>query len=104
MSMILLLLVAASDVVVHTSTIEGVPQVVLQAGAAGRSIVATDVIGLREVPSMPITIVDRSGFDLAAKVLESLATKSPAIPLDALAPWTTAHVDRDIQRLHDRLS
>ena len=97
-------LVAASDVVVHTSTVEGVPQVVLQAAAAGRSVVATDVIGLREIPDMPITIVDRSGANLLEGVLETFATKSPEIPVDAFGPWTTAHVDRDIQRLHDRIS
>lgn len=92
---------AAADVLALTSTTEGVPQVVIQALAAGRPIVATDVPGLREVPGAPVTIV--SDVDrLDAAMRHALA--APGVPVlpTALSPWTCAVIDQEIAAFHAR--
>ena len=68
-------LLAAADVVAHTSVVEGVPQVVIQALAAGRPVVATDAVGLREVRPAPISIVSRSGNGLARAASRRLSVQ-----------------------------
>lgn len=89
---------------VHASAVEGVPQVVIQALAAGLPVVATEAEGLREVPDVPITIARRDGADLEALVRRALSTRRPAsIPLGALNPWTVREVDRELEQLHERI-
>lgn len=96
-------LIAAADLLVHTSAVEGVPQVVIQALAAGKSVVATDGLGLREIRRAPITIVPRSGSGLAGAVEFHL--RNGSIPLDAeeLRPWSTHGIDAEIAALHAQL-
>ncbi len=95
-------LLGAADLLALTSTTEGVPQVVIQALAAGRPVVATDVPGLREVPGAPITILSQTdGLDSAVR--DSLTV--PGLPVDpaALAPWTCPAIDQDIAAFHQRV-
>jgi len=96
-------LLGGADVLVHASRCEGVPQVVLQALAAGVPVVATDVEGLREVPDAPIVIVDRSGDELLAATLRCLADPPTAIPLERLAPWTECEINRALRDLAHRI-
>jgi glycosyltransferase involved in cell wall biosynthesis len=95
---------AVADVVVHASAVEGVPQAVVQALAAGRAVVATDVTGLREISGAPITIVSASGARLADAAAHALAA-DPAAPLDPglLQPWTCRSIDVEISAFHARM-
>src|SRR5205823_4636796 len=92
-------LLAVADVVVHGSRCEGVPQVVLQALAAGVPVVATDAEGLREIPDAPILIVDREGRGLRDAVLRALKEPRDPVPIDALAPWTQGAIEKSLLRL-----
>ena len=86
-------LIASAHVLVHASRMEGVPQVVIQALAAGTPVVATDAEGLREIAGAPIAIVDREGRGLAAAVALALASPPPPIDLAALDPWRVEQVE-----------
>ena len=92
---------AAADVLVHASRAEGIPQVLLQALAAGLPVVATDVQGLREIPNAPVTIVDRSGGGLLAAV--SAPNDRPPVPVEALAPWQPDSIREQQGALHDHV-
>ena len=96
-------LLAAADAVVHASAVEGVSQSVIQAIAAGRPVVATEVSGLREVEGAQVTVVSRSGDGLADAVSASLQNVIAPVPGEALSQWTTVSVDRSIAALHERL-
>ncbi len=93
-------LLSAADVLVHAATVEGVPQVTIQALAAGIPVVATDMIGLHEVPGATITIVPSSGTGLAEAVAVALRRPPAPVPLDALDAWTSTAVDSAIEALH----
>ncbi len=93
-------LLSAVDVLVHAATVEGVPQVTIQALAAGVPVVATEMIGLREVEGAPITIVPSSGTGLAEAVAGALRRPPAPVPLEALDAWTSAEVDSAIAALH----
>ncbi|MEX2446312.1 MAG: glycosyltransferase, partial [Dehalococcoidia bacterium] len=92
---------AASDALVHASAAEGVPQVVIQALAAGAPVLATDVVGLREVPDAPVTIVRANGDGLldAARGFVSAPRPQP-VPLAALDAWRPSSVHDELARLH----
>ena len=94
---------AAADVLVHAATVEGVPQVVIQAMAAGVPIVATQMIGIHEVPAAPITVVPASGMGLGAAVAATLAEPPTPIALEALDPWRADSVDAGLSGLHARI-
>jgi glycosyltransferase involved in cell wall biosynthesis len=96
-------LYAVANVLVQASTAEGVPQVVLQALAAGLPVVATDAEGLREVPASGVRIVGRSGAGLLPAVEQSLAR--PVSPIDPalLHPWSLPAVELQVAELHDRI-
>jgi glycosyltransferase involved in cell wall biosynthesis len=96
-------LVAAADVLALTSTVEGVPQVVLQALAAGRPVVATDVPGLREIPEAPITTVPAEGAGIREAVVTRLAEPGPTVEPAAFAPWTCPEIDEKIRALHEQV-
>ncbi|HEX2192970.1 MAG TPA: glycosyltransferase [Acidimicrobiales bacterium] len=96
-------LFAVADVLVHTSAVEGVPQVVLQALAAGVPVVATETEGVREIPGAPVRVVDRSGAGLARAVEETLAHPPGPVGPEQLAEWTDEAVERQIAALHDRI-
>lgn len=93
-------LMASADLLVHAAEAEGVPQVVIQALAAGLPVVATDMIGLREVSGAPIVIGAADGSDLRARVARSLRSPLVSIPPDALRPWSAEAVEAEIVRLH----
>jgi len=62
-------LLAATDVIVQASHSEGLPTVMMEAGAAGRPVVATDVGGTRD-----IVLHDETGILVARGDSEGLAT------------------------------
>lgn len=92
-------LLAAADVLMHASTAEGVPQVVIQSLAAGTPVVATDVTGLREVPGAPVSIVPRDGRGLTEAVRVAMRLEAPAVSLDALEAWRPEMVAQQIERM-----
>jgi glycosyltransferase involved in cell wall biosynthesis len=96
-------LLAAANVLVHTSLIEGVPQVVIQVLAAGRPVVATEASGLREVPGAPVTVVGADGEGLCEAVRRAI--ESPAGPAaeGALTGWTCRAIDPALHTFHRRL-
>jgi glycosyltransferase involved in cell wall biosynthesis len=96
-------LLSVADVLVHASTVEGVPQVTIQAFAAGVPVVATEMIGLREVAGAPVRIVAASGAGLGEAVREVLRNEPPPVPAEALDAWSPDGVDRSLADLHERL-
>jgi glycosyltransferase involved in cell wall biosynthesis len=80
-------LMATSHLFVHASLAEGVPQVVVQAAAAGRHVVATEVEGLLEAGSRAVTVVDRSGIGLREAVEMSLEAPPAPSPVECVAGW-----------------
>jgi glycosyltransferase involved in cell wall biosynthesis len=77
-----------SDVLVHAATVEGVPQVVVQALAAGIPVAATDMMGLREVHGAPIQIGSATAEDLPSTVDRALRSPGEPVPIEALDQWT----------------
>jgi glycosyltransferase involved in cell wall biosynthesis len=96
-------LFAVADVLVHTSAVEGVPQVVLQALASGVPVVATDTEGLGEVPGAAVRVVDPAGAGLLAAVDETLAHPPAPVGPEGLADWSDEAVERQIAALHERM-
>lgn len=94
-------LLVAADVVVHTALVEGVPQVLVQAAAAGVPIVATPAVGLRDVPG-EVIVVDETGCGIADAVTHFL--EQPPRPADAEAfeRWAEPVIERQISALHRR--
>jgi glycosyltransferase involved in cell wall biosynthesis len=96
----------AADVLVHTSRVEGVPQVVIQALAGGLPVVATEAEGLREVGDAAIRVLDRTGVGLAEAVLAVAANPPKAVAPEALRDWDPRvvqhEVDRWIRRVENR--
>jgi glycosyltransferase involved in cell wall biosynthesis len=97
-------LLAVTDVLVHASTAEGVPQVMVQALASGVPIVATQVTGMRELPGAPVTLVPANGSGLLEAVKATLA--APGAPLDGAVfdEWRLESVERQIAAVRDELS
>jgi glycosyltransferase involved in cell wall biosynthesis len=100
-------LLAASDVLLHVSTAEGVPQVVVQALMAGVPVVATDVQGLREIDDADITIGRRDGSDLSSSLWARLQISRPAMPAEQFQEWHPSSVATSygafVRRLEDNL-
>jgi glycosyltransferase involved in cell wall biosynthesis len=97
-------LYASADVFVHTSTLEGVPQTVVQAIAAGVPVIATEVDGVREAtPGLPhVTILPADGRWL----LETVRARIDARDFDPAPPefvkgWLPNTVDAGLGELHD---
>jgi glycosyltransferase involved in cell wall biosynthesis len=98
-------LFGVAKALVHASTREGVPQVVVQALAAGLPVVATEVEGLREIPGAPVDIAPRSGAGLRTRVTCALDTSRPErLPFEAFSPWTEVAIEAQIEAFHDRLA
>jgi glycosyltransferase involved in cell wall biosynthesis len=93
----------AADVLIHASRVEGVPQVVLQALAAGIPVIATSVEGLAEVDGAPITRVDREGRSLRKAVEDALQNPPPPVPVGSLAAWCGPAILRSIEALDARV-
>ena len=96
-------LFAVADLLVHTSAVEGVPQVVLQALAAGVPVVATETEGLSEVEGASVRVVDRSGAGLPEAVAETLVRPPAPVGPERLADWSDEAVERQIAALHERM-
>jgi glycosyltransferase involved in cell wall biosynthesis len=94
---------AGSALLVHAATAEGVSQVVVQASAAGLPVVATDVMGLREIPGARVTVADRSGQDLLRHVRKEVTLARRPVGIEALQPWTAGVIDRQLTALHSEL-
>lgn len=95
---------AASDLLVQTSYAEGVPQVVVQALAAGLPVVATEVDGLIELQTGSMMIVDRSGTGLGEACSKMLSTPRPEpVAIEVLTPWTESSVRTERAAFHRRL-
>lgn len=97
-------LYAVADVLLQASTLEGVPQAVVQATAAGVPAVATEVDGLREAaPSaLHVSVVPPDGRGLLEAVRVRLArTAIPPAPPELVAPWLPETVDMKLSELHD---
>jgi glycosyltransferase involved in cell wall biosynthesis len=93
---------AAADVVVHASAVEGVCRVFVEAAACGTPVVATDVDGASEVPG--VRIVDRAGVGLASAVRETLRSKVEEVDERLLSEWNAEDVVRQFTRVHERLA
>jgi glycosyltransferase involved in cell wall biosynthesis len=97
-------LYAAADVFVHTSTLEGVPQTVVQAVAAGVPVIATEVDGVREAAAGPpqVTILPPDGRGLLETVKTTLAGRyfSPAEP-GLVKDWLPDTVNAHLSELDD---
>jgi glycosyltransferase involved in cell wall biosynthesis len=97
-------LYAAADVLVQASTLEGVPQTVVQAVAAGVPAVATDVDGVREVIADPrhVLVLPPDGRGLLAAVSARLAAPAPLpAPREAVKRWLPETVDVELIGLHE---
>ena len=93
----------ACDLLVQTSLVEGVPQVVLQALAAGKAVVATECIGLREIPNAPIAVIPVSGAGMGDAVMRALSATQDPIEVEALAPWSATSIDASLCTFHGQL-
>jgi glycosyltransferase involved in cell wall biosynthesis len=98
-------LYAAADVLVQTSALEGVPQTVAQAVAAGVPVVATEVDGLCEVVSdSHVTVLPPDGRHLLDAVRAALAAPAPPpAPAELVRPWLPESVDRQLAPVQDWL-
>lgn len=97
-------LYGAADVLVQTSTLEGVPQTVVQAVAAGVPAIATDVDGVREaVPDPPhLWVLPPDGRGLAETVRARLSATPPSpAPRELLTPWLPETVDAHVSELNE---
>jgi glycosyltransferase involved in cell wall biosynthesis len=96
-------LLSITDLLVHAASVEGVPQVVIQALAAGVPVVASEMIGVREVPEATVIVVDASGKGLSNAVRTTLSSPPDPVPLTAFDEWLSDGVDRGLANLHARL-
>jgi glycosyltransferase involved in cell wall biosynthesis len=97
-------LMCATDVLLHASTVEGVPQVVLQALAAGLPVVATSVIGLHEIPDAPIVATSEDPAHFRQAVIGVLDEPPAPLPARLLDGWSPSTVDRRLEELHARIA
>jgi glycosyltransferase involved in cell wall biosynthesis len=92
---------AAAEVLVHASTMEGVPQVVIQALAAGLPVVATDAVGAREVQHESLALVASSGAGLGLATEQAILR--PCVPIDVsrLGQWRYPSVEARLENLQE---
>lgn len=91
-----------ADALIHVSEVEGVPQVVLQALAAGVPVVASAVEGLSEVEDAPLLIIGSDCVGLGNALRTALADPEPfRLPdIDLLRDWSPEQIDLKLQALH----
>ena len=90
----------AADVLIHAATVEGVPQVIIQAFAAGLPVAATQMIGLIELDGAPVEVASASGRDLDAALERALARPRGEVPPSALQQWSPEAVRGALARLY----
>src|SRR5262249_26816503 len=93
----------AGDLLVHAATVEGVPQVVIQAYAAGLPVAATEMVGLREVDAAPVEVAAHDGKDIDQAVARALVRPRDETPTRALEQWTSRIVQSALTRLYATL-
>ena len=91
----------AADVMVHTSTTEGVAQVVVQSLAAGVPVVSTSVEGIQEIGAACTVSTDPDGFGLTDQLRSTLYALPAPCDLETLAPWRASNVEQGIDVFHD---
>ena len=93
---------AAADVLVQTSTLEGVPQTIVQAVAAGLPAIVTEADGVREAAPEPyVSVLPPDGRGLLEGVSNRAnATALPRAPIGLVAPWFPDTVDMHLNELH----
>jgi glycosyltransferase involved in cell wall biosynthesis len=96
-------LLSTADALAHASRVEGVPQVVVQALAAGVPVVATEMEGLREIPGAPVAIVSRDGEHMSEAVERWLASPPPPVDVGVFHPWTTPSINETLAHFHSDL-
>jgi glycosyltransferase involved in cell wall biosynthesis len=94
----------AADVLVHAATVEGVPQVVIQAFAAGIPVAATQMIGLREIDGAPVEVAEADGRDLDAAVGRALARPRGEVASSLLQQWAPESVAESLRRMYDAIN
>jgi glycosyltransferase involved in cell wall biosynthesis len=95
---------AAADLLVQTSTTEGVPQTVVQALAAGVPVVATLTPGLDEVAADAVVVARPDGADLTDAITSALARPAALPGARAFTPWTRPFIEERIAALHSTLA
>jgi len=104
-------LVAASDVVVHSSTHEGLPKTIHEAIAAGKPVIATAVGGIpavleNGVTGLLVSPLDPEGLAAAMTSLiedERLGQRLAAAALQTLPEFGVERTMLDAERLYERL-
>lgn len=87
-------LFAGVDMLVHASLAEGVAQVGVQALAAGVPVVATEVVGFREIETRLVTIVPSDGAGFSSAVQSALESSFDAPRPDEFDSWRPATFKR----------
>ena len=98
---------AAADVLLHTAEVEGVPQVVVQALAAGVPVVAVSVGGIDELARRAPEAARRSEPEpakLEEGLREVLERRPAAVPLSALEEWTDPAIQQQRTKLLEVLA
>lgn len=95
---------AVADLLVQTSTTEGVPQTVVQALAAGVPVVATRTPGLDEVAASAVVVARPDGADLTDAIISALERPATMPDARSFAPWTAPYIEDRIAELHSRLA
>src|SRR5690606_39672616 len=85
------------------STAEGVPQVMVQALAAGVPIVATRVTGMRELPDAPVTLLPVSGEGFVEGVQATLASPGAPLPSNVFDEWRSNSVEAQLAAVRDEI-
>jgi glycosyltransferase involved in cell wall biosynthesis len=98
-------LFGCSAILVHSSRVEGMPQVVVQAAAAGLPVVASSVHGLSDLPPGAVRVFDNQGLGLLAACREILASEArDQVPLEVLQTWRIAHIESQQVCFHEAVA
>ena len=95
---------AVADLLVQTSTTEGVPQTVVQALAAGVPVVATRTPGLDEVGAGAVFVARPDGADLTGAITSALERPTVLPDARSFKPWTAPYIEDRFIELHGVLS